>query len=779
MEHQSKFITNPISTEICNLYTTRKSKFYIHTYDPTNILKNIEEYNNPLLDQSIKIKYLDNLREKFDLRIKLNCCNCISFILYYLTDEKKLLDYLFSLKTSVENMSKYLSEPKYNFIARIYLDQSVINFYKTKKDGEIKKIIAFLFAHERVEIFSYNCKSYENNKQITRSLRLLTLFDAEVNIKIIREADGFVSYLDCMNIKNFCLSNKILFMYKLNDTDLNTILDKEEKTINQYISKLEEESLSKCYSPWLNIYLDIINLDSDLPIKPLLDLYAGLIAVSLQFKPEYLNSTITKININLNKKYQISQKNMNILQLYLDQLTDEKIKELLDNDFDIFYRKFLEICNKYNTNYKSYLTIKIKNEEVQKKLRNILSSLLRFKSSIESGMIMKLEYIHTESKIFNEELWFILEKALKKIIQQFETAINILLLENILIFTSFNIFINYFYINLENNYRYCFIINLLYSAIEDKLDYFYPLHMEIINYEKYKDENNYIFFYIIPNISDFINLIFEYFNIFSDAPNKITDFRKEIIISKYKNKYLINLNKFIFKFNIDTNTEVNARLNLYIYICNYINELPIKYYLLQKKMQEFMFGFDEILLLELFNNITSFEKNVKNNLNTYKFYLNSFMTNKIVNINYKRDFNLTATTHDEMMKNKKELNEIEKILFAILYEKYLQSIKNDSKNIIIYDYENKKNGIYTYSVNLLNMFINKLDKYFIDIIFNKKEIIFNEFNKNLLRYNIQIDEKNFKLPFYGLFSIIESSRGVSSFKKKYIKYKKKYLSLTF
>ena len=55
--------------------------------------------------------------------------------------------------------------------------------------------------------------------------RFLTLFDAKVNIKIIREADGFVSYLDCMNIKNFCLSNTILFIYKLNFLDLNKLLD--------------------------------------------------------------------------------------------------------------------------------------------------------------------------------------------------------------------------------------------------------------------------------------------------------------------------------------------------------------------------------------------------------------------------------------------------------------------------------------------------------------------------------------------------------------------------
>ena len=792
MEHLAIFVNNPITTEICELSSTKKSEFYVHTYDPTNILKNIKEYNDPLLDPSIKIKYLENLYEKFDLTIKRNCCNCISFILYYVIDEKKLLDYLFSLKTSVENMSKYLREPEYNFIARIYLDQSVINLYKTEQSikerliinlyREIKEIIAFLFAHERVEIYTYNCKSYEDNKQITRSLRFLTLFDAEVNIKIIREADGFVSYLDCMNIKNFCLSNTILFMYKLNAMDLNYILDKKDTSINRYIEELNLNYV-KSYSSWLNKYLDIINFDNDVPIKPLLDLYAGLLAVSLQFKPNYLNFNITKININLNKKYKISERNKQILDLHLIHLKDDKFKELLDNDFEKFYINFLSVCNNYNTIYKAYLDIKLINEEVKQKLRDIKSSLIKFKKLIQRGMIMNIEPTRFpyQSKIFKDYFWNILEKAFYKIIEHFDNAINTLLEGKY--YFAWNIFINYFYINLINNYRYCFFINLLYAAIEDKLYDFNPFHTEIINYDEYENENNYILFYILPNISDFINLIFEYFNIFSDVPKKIEDFRSEISNSVYKNKYLKNLNKFIFQFNISENTEKNTKINLHFNICNYINKLTRNYYLLQKEMKELIFGFDEILLLELFNNITSFEKNIKNNLNTYKFYLNSFMTNETKTFRYKRDF-----TFEEEFKEEKDHNiriEIEtnakvldEILFPILIEKYLHSVSSVNKNIIIYDYENYDFRLYTSSVNLLNIFINKLDRYFIDIIFNNKEIEFNEFIENLKnKYAIIISEESFKPPFYGLFSLIEPSRE-SSFKKKYLKYKKKYLSLT-
>jgi hypothetical protein len=190
-------------------------------------------------------------------------------------------------------------------------------------------------------------------------------------------------------------------------------------------------------------------------------------------------------------------------------------------------------------------------------------------------------------------------------------------------------------------------------------------------------------------------------------------------------------------------------------------------------MKELIFGFDEILLLELFNNITSFEKNIENNLNIYKFYLNSFMTNEATYIKYKRDFTFMEEkdheTRREIETNAKVLDEI---LFPILYEKYFYSV---NKNIIMYDYENYNSRLYQSSVSLLNIFINKLDRYFIDIIFNDKEIKFNEFSEILKQnYNIIISEEKFKPPFFGLFSL----KPTSSFQEKYIKYKKKYLSLT-
>ena len=45
MESQVRFVNNPLDTEICELSSTKKLNFYVHNYDPTNIIKNIQDYN--------------------------------------------------------------------------------------------------------------------------------------------------------------------------------------------------------------------------------------------------------------------------------------------------------------------------------------------------------------------------------------------------------------------------------------------------------------------------------------------------------------------------------------------------------------------------------------------------------------------------------------------------------------------------------------------------------------------------------------------------------------
>ena len=52
-------VFNPLKLEICKLLTTKKSKFYTHTYNPTSIIQNIKDYNDPELDTFIKNNLFD------------------------------------------------------------------------------------------------------------------------------------------------------------------------------------------------------------------------------------------------------------------------------------------------------------------------------------------------------------------------------------------------------------------------------------------------------------------------------------------------------------------------------------------------------------------------------------------------------------------------------------------------------------------------------------------------------------------------------------------------
>jgi hypothetical protein len=251
-------------SETCYLINNKKLEYYIHKYDPQKIIQRIRDYD---IFINIKQDYITNLEEIADLTPKENCCNCVSFVLYYIYDptsfnldiikEKNdltpinlsiiiglilnLNKYLYSLKNSVTNINKCLLD----FISRIYLDISVFTFLfkikkiidiglskndKSNKFIQLKDLytlniesIEFLFNNPSTEIYTILCKSYTPKIDQTRSLRFLPLKETDVNIKIIREADGYVSYIDCMNINNFVKSNTLMFVYDLKNYNRDTI----------------------------------------------------------------------------------------------------------------------------------------------------------------------------------------------------------------------------------------------------------------------------------------------------------------------------------------------------------------------------------------------------------------------------------------------------------------------------------------------------------------------------------------------------------------------------
>ena len=246
-------------SDVCckSLKKANKDKYYIHTYNRDwvpELLKTNTELNDEL------INYMFNLEEKN------NCCNCIAIVLYAKNNIEKLYDYLYSIKKSLDNVSNILND----FIVRFYLDESVFKtiyseyskykeqnlFYnngelinKETDDINLKyltksfEMLKYIINHEQSEIYIYFCKNIieTNNLEKVRSFRFLPLIEEDVNIIIVREADGFVSYTDCHNIRIFSKNeeHKILMTYDL--------------VKNFYLDKKNNH-----YSSWLNSY-DLID----------------------------------------------------------------------------------------------------------------------------------------------------------------------------------------------------------------------------------------------------------------------------------------------------------------------------------------------------------------------------------------------------------------------------------------------------------------------------------------------------------------------------------------
>ena len=274
--------------DTCFFRNKKCDKYYVHTYDPSiipDIAKNISNSKK---------------NEK--------CCNCVSFVLYkFLSDDMTedvifIYKYLYSLNISVINITDCLD----NFIAKIYLDISVfsnnlislkyihdnnVQYDNNPDHGHdimnyyvyIDKILSFLLKHPQVEIYIYTCAK---NTENIRSLRFIPLTDTETNIKIIRDADGYVSYIDCINIKKFIEQKKILFIYGLTNSN------HQKSTTN--ILENKNAVLYDPYSLWIKLYL---YYDSFFKNNiPVCDILAGLFGCAIQIRSDVYIECIHKIN---------------------------------------------------------------------------------------------------------------------------------------------------------------------------------------------------------------------------------------------------------------------------------------------------------------------------------------------------------------------------------------------------------------------------------------------------------------------------------------------------
>ena len=406
-------VQNPLnrtdSPESCFLLSDKKVAYYNITYDPQQILKQIKEYNT---DEKIKTEYLDKLQQIMITDKKLNCCNCVSFIYYAIDNDidiideeskqyietdyidvlKKIYAYISSLKLSTINMKNKLS----NFVARIYLDIflfKIIANAQTYDTGllseiitKIKDTITFLFTSDNVEIYTYLCKSYSNQRNIAqlRCQRFLTLIDPEVACSIIREADGYITYLDCYNIQNFVDSKKIMFMYNILDVNnaLNiNLLNNLDETIKNFKddNTLKPSLYYQPYSEWLQYYQK-----SDEYYKThytLFDILAGTFGMNIQIKSDkfyeifnLLSKKMLDFDKEENETNELADKHYKLHQEMFD--IQKKIKESTDKSSDT------EINQEINQELKDKL-IKLEIEfEPIKHIDYLTSSNIRNRNNI-------------------------------------------------------------------------------------------------------------------------------------------------------------------------------------------------------------------------------------------------------------------------------------------------------------------------------------------------------------------------------------------------------------
>jgi hypothetical protein len=313
------------------LINSKKTDYYIYEYNPEKIIMNIKNFD---ISDDIKEDYISKLSEIADLTPKQNCCNCISFILYINYDQKiidnwdneipdediysslyKLYNFLYSLQLSIINIDKCLP----NFISRIYLDISVFKLlFETKKiiDKYVLKtnkmetifnkcinILELLFLNKSTEIYTIISDGV-NNIHNTRSYRFLTMIEPDVNIKVFRDADGYVSYLDCMNISKFSNNNTLMLVYNLTEVDnfiskgnLDILDELKNKFTTTYIS-------TDRYSKWLKHEQEINEYCKN--NNPLFDLLAGLFSLSVQIKSEkylfFLDELIEHKDVTLDER---------------------------------------------------------------------------------------------------------------------------------------------------------------------------------------------------------------------------------------------------------------------------------------------------------------------------------------------------------------------------------------------------------------------------------------------------------------------------------------------
>jgi hypothetical protein len=242
--------------------------------------------------------------DTFDWSQRDHCCNVISMCLYIVNNDnvdillQSLRKYLLSIERSLKNIQVNLPL----WVVRLYFGSSVkANIEKIKKIkrerpelddkiiAEVDKIIAayeFIISHTQVELYVINEETLTYGIEEIRTARFAPLYDKQVNVCIVREADGTVTNLDCHNIDFFLHSPRHLF-YLPNYGKINCF----ETYVND-VGGYEHPYLFSGYSGWLVFYKSVLRRDFFASHQNVYDLLAGLFGTKLKLTSEFYDETL-------------------------------------------------------------------------------------------------------------------------------------------------------------------------------------------------------------------------------------------------------------------------------------------------------------------------------------------------------------------------------------------------------------------------------------------------------------------------------------------------------
>ena len=218
----------------------------------------------------------ENVLQRFDTTIRRQCCNVISLSLYFVGClPTNMLKYLLSIERTVKNVRNNLPL----WIVRIYFDESVHDCMRRANKGSLeKKTYDKILASKNVEAFTYLCGDVQDqNIERKRTYRFLPFSEEDVNICIVREADGTVSNWDCRQIDLFSKDPNKIFYLPYNQMTRSIMI------------------MFESYERWLLIYKVIFRYDFFYNNYMGYDLLAGLFGIKLKLTRDYYIRTIVSL----------------------------------------------------------------------------------------------------------------------------------------------------------------------------------------------------------------------------------------------------------------------------------------------------------------------------------------------------------------------------------------------------------------------------------------------------------------------------------------------------